>query len=149
MESTASLMPTSCTLLRERLIAAMLMHECCSSVTGGMVCSMPHLEDMVKKVQECFELEPKQRSEKLVKDFLYPLTQSQIARRFGVSFDSAESDPLFSKIPTFDECRDALAKAVKENSVLRTTGVKLETLTRPDISVTFVKLEGLENYFAV
>ena len=113
------------------------------------MCSMPHLNDMVEKVRKCFEMDPKERNEKLKKDFLYPLTQSQIARRFGVSFDSADKDPLFSKSPTFDECRDALAKAVRENSVLRTTGVKLETLSRPDISVTFVKLEGLENYFAV
>lgn len=142
MEMTASMMPTCQTILRERLLAAMLMHECCSSVTGGMIDNMPHLQDLVKKIQTCFNLDDlEERKKSLLDNFLYPLNQAQVTRRFGVSFQ--KDDPLFMKTPTFEECRDALAKAIKENSVLRSAGVKFEVL--PD--TTFIQLEGLENYF--
>lgn len=142
MEMTASMMPTCQSILRERLVAACLMHECCSSVTGGMIDNMPHLQDLVKKVQTCFNLDdPEERKKSLLDNFLYPLNQAQVTRRFGVSFK--KDDPLFMKTPTFEECRDALAKAIKENSVLRSAGVKFEVL--PD--TTFIQLEGLENYF--
>ena len=145
MEMTASMMPTTQAILRERLIAAILLHECCASVTGGWVCSQPKLEDFVEKIQTLFRIEdPMKRTDKLLKDFLYPLKQAQVVRRFGVYFGS--NDPLFAEAPTFEECRDALTRATKENSILRSAGVKLERFRG---QVTFVHLGGLENYYAV
>lgn len=148
MEATASMVPKPLPILRERLIAALIMHQCCGSVTGGWANSNPKLEnfaDMVEKVFKASDLT--ERKSMLLKE-LYPLSENQIARRFGVSFE--EEDPLFDKAPSVEECQRALSKASKENSVLRSCGVKIEPFTNSSsgYSATFIPLEGLENYLA-
>ncbi|KAL3769493.1 hypothetical protein ACHAWO_006354 [Cyclotella atomus] len=148
MESTASLVPKPLPVLRERLIAAMIMHKCSGAVTGGWVNSNPQLPGFIAMVEEVFKVDgSSDRNSKILKE-LYPLSQVQITNRFGVSFQ--EDDPLFEKVPTFEECQNAFSKACKENSVLRSCGVKVEPFTQPTSgqSTIFISLEGLENYLA-
>lgn len=148
LESTACMVPKPLPILRERLIAALLMHKCCESVSGGWVASNPHLEDFASTVEKVFKTQDLAEQKKLVLKGLYPLTQVQITNRFGVTFQ--DEDPLFGEVPSFEECHKALAKATRENAVLRSCGVKIEPFTHPTsgMSVTFIPLEGLENYLA-
>jgi hypothetical protein len=144
MESTASLMPLSLPILRERLLAALVMHQCCGRVVNeGSSDSLEEVVEMVRKVFKTGDLA--ERKTLLLKE-LYPLNQEQITGRFGVTFQ--ENDPLFDQLPSLAECRDAFSKATRENKVLRSCGVGLEGLPCDEVSPTFIHLDGLENYFA-
>jgi hypothetical protein len=148
IESTASLVPKPLPILRERLIAAIMMHKCCASVTGGWVNSNRQLSEFFAKVEELFKVDGvSERNAMLLKE-LYPLNQVQITNRFGVSFQ--EDDPLFQVLPTFEECQNAFSKACKENSVLRSCGIRVKPFTQPATGYTtiFISLDGLENYLA-
>ena len=153
METTASMMPQSLPILRERLIAALLMHQCCGRVVGesdgeSSASSSPRLESVTEIVQQMFIASSLEDRKTLLLQELYPLNQDQISRRFGVSFK--EHDPLFEQVPSMEECRSALSRATRENSVFRSCRVKLESVTQPTsrVSITFIHLEGLENYFS-
>eukprot|EP00804_Cyclotella_cryptica_P004519 CCRYP_006880-RA/>CCRYP_006880-RA protein AED:0.42 eAED:0.42 QI:0/-1/0/1/-1/1/1/0/420 len=149
MERTASMMPQSLPILRERLIAALLMHQCCGRVVGeaGVSCT-PRLESVTEIIQQIFMANCFENRKALLLKELYPLNQDQISRRFGVSFK--ENDPLLEQVPSVQECISALSKATRENSVLRSCRVKLESVRQPapGVSVTLIHLEGLVNYFA-
>ena len=90
-----------------------------------------------------FEIQDaEQRKSRLPKEFLF-LKSYQIVRRFGVDFDG-DPDPLFEQTPTFEEFELAFQKALRENQVLCSCGVRTEKVG----GQTLVHLEGLENYFA-
>lgn len=152
MESTASMVSNKpIPLLRMRLVAALLMHQCCTSVTGGWSVANPKLEDFVTKVQDIFQSsnDLQERKTLLLKG-LYPLSQDQITARFGVTFQE-ENDPLFDEVLTVKECREAVSRATQENSVLRSCGVKIKSFAHPNngmSEVYYLPLEGLENYLA-
>lgn len=73
------LMTNDVGLNRKRIIAALLFHEMCVSVSGsnGFVCSMSKFDGLIRKVVEIVK-----SSEDIVKN-LHPLTQQQVTRRFG------------------------------------------------------------------
>lgn len=152
MEGTgSSVKPKPVPMLRERLIAGLLMHECCMSVTGGWSVANPKLEDFVNGVVcKVFGAGSSGERKSLLLKGLYPLNEVQITRRFGVCFQDEEDGVLFDELPSFEECQRAFVRATKENSVLRACGVKLNHFTHPSsgMSATFIPLEGLENYLA-
>ena len=72
MEYTASTVPNKpIPLLRMRLVAALVMHQCCTSATGGWSVANPTLENFVTKVQEVFQSSDLQERKALLLKGLY------------------------------------------------------------------------------
>lgn len=144
MEGTASMTPKPVPLLRERLIAALLMHKCCESATSGCWVATATLGGFVSAVGKLFKTQDLDERKALLVKMLSPMTISQIASRFGVTFQ--EVDELFDLAPTLEECQDALVKASQENAVFRSCGVKVEPIASG--MAGYIHLEGLENYLS-
>lgn len=127
---------------RKRVIAAVIIHEMITKVSGPMVQSQCPLDMILHKVIQAFET-------KTVVKNLYPLTLPQIFRRFGC----CDENPEELQAPSPLEVKEILTNLVsEENQILRST-VILETLSNKSDSsspgVTFVDLSGLEDYIAV
>eukprot|EP00544_Gedaniella_sp_CCMP2646_P006646 CAMPEP_0202493266 /NCGR_PEP_ID=MMETSP1361-20130828/9659_1 /ASSEMBLY_ACC=CAM_ASM_000849 /TAXON_ID=210615 /ORGANISM="Staurosira complex sp., Strain CCMP2646" /LENGTH=211 /DNA_ID=CAMNT_0049123553 /DNA_START=81 /DNA_END=716 /DNA_ORIENTATION=+ len=126
-------------LNRRRIIAALLLHEMCVSVSGSnaFVCSMSKFDELIRKVVETVK-----SSEDIMKN-LHPLTQLQVTRRFG-SLTTMES-------LTEDECENILVVMLGKGSYAHSLGVRLVEIERmPDSpNVKFANCSGLEAYLAV